>query len=196
MTTMPFSVYLASQPAAMEATALTAPLLVPVIVAGSSFVAGALVGKCIEMSLREFEENCRFLSYEARWYTAQGIRAIMVGAGTTLTVTALLGIIGGASLLAVVSLASAGIGLAVVGAVGFVVALDRYTSAKRKDEQAYRNSILSELAGTMDHLSDDSLKELSKKHKFTHDDITTILLLEPDVPQTGTKFLRLRRCFK
>jgi hypothetical protein len=187
--------YVVSQMSPETMTTMATPL-VPVIVAAASFTAGAIVSYGIELSLREFEENCKVLSYEARWWTSQGIRVAIVGAGTTLTVTALLGLIGTASLLAVVSIASCGIGLAVVAGVGCALALERYASAKKKDAEAYRNTIISQLSNSMDQLSDESIQQLKTAHKITHLDITTILFNDPDTDETGVKFLRLRRLLK
>ncbi len=165
----------------------------PVAAGAAGFAVGVGVGLLAEMTLREFEENCKISTYQVRWWCAQGIRTTLVGVGTTLTVTALLGLIGGAALITVVSVSSFGIGLAVCAGVGAVLACYRYQDAKEKDRIEYRRTAIAQLGLHVVSLTDNTIHEIAISNHILKADAVEILKNHVDCDATAMQFFRLRR---
>ncbi len=181
----------AAQSPAMISSAVSGFL--PVAAGAISFAAGVGVAMLAEMTLKEFEENCKISTYQVRWWCAQGIRTAIVGAGTTLTVTALLGLIGGATLITVVSIASFGIGLAVCAGVGVALACYRFEDAKQKDRIEYRKTAIAQLGLHVGSLADDTIQQIAISNNIVKADVIDILKNHVDCDATAQQFFRLRR---
>src|SRR6185295_6485433 len=90
-----------------------------------------IVMSIVEVALEEFEEKCRFGTYKVRWWTAQGFRALFVCGGIGLTAAAAYGVIS-ASIVATVSAASFGAGVAVVAIFALGAGFVRYKDLSSK----------------------------------------------------------------
>jgi hypothetical protein len=157
------------------------------------FAIGAAAAGYAEVKLRDFEASCQTpRKYKVRWLTAQGVRFALFGAGTTLTVTACLGLICATSILATVAIASCGIGVAVVAGVCFAAAIVRYNQIKDvMEEKEAREDAQTELVENLDHLSDQEIQSAVHAGIFRSQDLGDMLRNE-DNTSAARKFLRLR----
>jgi hypothetical protein len=160
-------------------------------IAAISGAAGAAVAAYVDVKLQDFEGKCKTGTYKVRWCTAQGVRLLLFGGGTALTVTAVLGIITATSILATVAVASCGIGLAVVGGIGLVAAIARYRhlSGVMKAYEAREARI--QIVQTCDTLTDEEIQETIRSGILSAGDLTDMLRNETPA-DAARKFLRLR----
>jgi hypothetical protein len=163
--------------------------------------AGTIVGGMIEFSLQEFER--KFMEsgkQEWRFWTAQGIRTMMVGGGTGLTVAAALGMLGITAVATTVFVCAAGVGLAVIGVAGMIYAGIRYYQRK-KDNRAvkeYKRSVdddykrLRVIAHDVVNLNDDQIRSYLKQvgeGEYTKSDLLKAL----DLNDAGNLNARITR---
>jgi hypothetical protein len=164
----------------------------PIAAVGISAVVGAAVGGLaavgIEMGLREFEDKFKIGTYKARFWTAQGIRSLVFGSGVALSTTALFGLIVSGSITASVCIASGGIALAVVAAVGIGLAFTRYKYGCAEEKRKVVQTLLVEF----DLLSVIQIRTILQTYSISMDDVHNGLRDERDHQRAGRIYIQTR----
>lgn len=158
-------------PAAAASVAATLPI-------ASAALLGVAVGVCAgafaEMKLQEFEEKCRLGTYKVRWRTAQGLRLLLVGTGTGLTVAAACGVIS-ASIVITAGVASCGVALAIIGVLAIGAGMVRYKNLQESMSRQERADACDVLLRTMGSLDDAQVRMFVQQHTLTLTDAAPFL---------------------
>jgi hypothetical protein len=143
----------------------------------------------VEMKLQEFEEKCKQGTYKVRWCVGTTVRVLLVGAGTSLAVTAAVGLIS-ASLVVAVGVASCGVGLALVGVMAIGAAVLRYQQLSAQMREQERRDAAELLMGTLVHLPDARVREFVRSNELTLEHLTPHLK-RMDIASATATFQRL-----
>lgn len=187
--------------AAMLSGAISAtPVGVGLALTGASLgglAIGIAAATYAEIKLQEFEEKCKRGSFKVRWQTAQGIRFLIFGGGVAMTTTAALGIIS-ASIAVTASVASCGVGLAIVGVLALGYGFARYKMLSAAMQQREREEAAVEMVNIMLHdpHANQELRSFARDHGVTMREISKALEVQHNDEVAAVLFVRARKLLR